>query len=80
MPDELLARAKSRAALEGVSLKRFFIEAVELKLVPPAAQKRRLKFPLMSTGGPIVNPTPEQLDEAAIPIEPYIDEFLRSRR
>jgi hypothetical protein len=32
LPDELLARAKSNAALSGISLKEFFIEAVEQRL------------------------------------------------
>ena len=80
LPDELLARAKSRAALDGISLKKFFIEAVEQKLAPQTTKKRRLQFPLIETGGPVISPTPEQLEEAAIPIEHYVDEFLRSRR
>jgi hypothetical protein len=80
LPDELLKRAKSRAALEGVSLKEFFVEAVEQKLTPPV-KKRRLEIPAISTGGPpIPDLTPEQIAEAMIPIEPYVDEFLRSRR
>jgi hypothetical protein len=73
LPDELLARAKSRAALEGVSLKRFFIEAVELKLSPPV-KKRRLQIPVIDSGGPTIpDLTPEQIEETAFgPIDDYL--------
>lgn len=64
LPDELLNTAKSRAALEGISLKEFFIEAIEQKLSPPK-QKVRRPPPLISTGGtPVPNLTSEQIDEA----------------
>jgi len=45
LPDELLARIKSNAALSGVSLKEFFIEAVEQKLAPRQAKTRRPRPP-----------------------------------
>jgi hypothetical protein len=35
-PDELLAQAKSNAALSGISLREFFIDAVKQKLEPTA--------------------------------------------
>ena len=41
LPDELLAQAKSRAALGGLSLKQFFIEAIEQRLAPQAPKTRR---------------------------------------
>ena len=41
LPDELLSRAKSRAALSGVSLKGFFIEAIEQRLVQRSQKARR---------------------------------------
>jgi len=41
LPDELLARARSRAALSGISLKEFFVEAVERKLAPPQLKTRK---------------------------------------
>jgi hypothetical protein len=74
LPDELLTRAKSRAALEGMSLKEFFIEAVEQKLAPPALKKRRLEIPVIRTGGPVIRDlTPEQIEEAAFgPIDDYV--------
>ena len=65
LPDELLAQAKSRAALAGVSLKQFFIEAIEQRLAPESKKTRR-KPPTL--GGPRAAPigilTPEQTDEA----------------
>jgi hypothetical protein len=64
LPDKLLTRAKSRAAAEGVSLKDFFIDALERKLAPPARKVRRPP-PLISTGGKLVpDLTGEQIDEA----------------
>jgi hypothetical protein len=41
LPDEILTRAKSRAALAGISLRQFFIEAVEQKLAPENRKVRR---------------------------------------
>ncbi|MDP9053385.1 MAG: hypothetical protein M3N93_03660 [Acidobacteriota bacterium] len=40
-PDELLASAKRGAALSGLSLKDFFIEAIEQKLAPGGSRTRR---------------------------------------
>jgi len=65
LPDDLLSQAKSRAALDGVSLKQFFIEAIEHKLSPAARRTRR---PPPTLGSPKARPigvlTPEQMDEA----------------
>jgi len=65
LPDELLKRAKSHAALSGVSLKEFFIEAIEQRLVP-RTQKVRRSPPAI--GNPkarrIPVLTPEQIDRA----------------
>jgi hypothetical protein len=64
LPDSLLSRAKSHAALAGVSLKEFFIEAVEKSLVPP----RKTRRPLPAIGSPkgrrIKVLTAKQIDEA----------------
>jgi hypothetical protein len=62
LPDELLARAKSRAALAGLSLKEFFIEAVEQKLTSPSAKVRRPP-PVMRR---IRVLTPGQIDDAML--------------
>ncbi len=73
LPDELLTRAKSRAALERKSLKEFFIAAVEEKLTPPVKKVRRPPPVLGDPNAPKrVNPTREQIEEAMFPIEPYL--------
>ena len=65
LPDQLLARAKSRAASAGVSLKQFFVEAIEQKLAP---ENRKTRRPPPAIGSPkrrrIGLLTPEQIDEA----------------
>jgi hypothetical protein len=64
MPDELLARAKSHAALEGISLKEFLIAAVRQKLTPPEQKSRRTPPQLGGRSGPpIPDVTREQIDE-----------------
>lgn len=64
-PDELLLRAKSTAALAGLSLKEFLIEAVEGRL---QAKKAKPRLELPSIGDPkgrkMKAPTREQIDEA----------------
>jgi hypothetical protein len=77
LPDKLLARAKSRAALEGISLKDFFIVALEQKLAPPP-KKARKPPPLISTGGPPVpDLTREQVDAVLFG---FFDDALPGRR
>jgi hypothetical protein len=66
LPDELLTQAKINAALSGISLRQFFIEAVRSRLEP---EKRKVrKDPPMVGGSPdaprIKAPTREQIDEA----------------
>ena len=41
LPDHLLMQAKSRAALSGLSLRDFFIAAVEHRLAPSTGKVRR---------------------------------------
>jgi hypothetical protein len=65
LPDELLARAKSHAALTGISLKEFFIKAVEQNLAPQTPKTRRPPPVLGSASAPRIRVlTPEQIDEA----------------
>jgi hypothetical protein len=64
LPDELLVQAKSRAALSGISLREFFIDAVKQKLAPPAKTRRPLPVVGGMDGPRIGILTPEQLDEA----------------
>lgn len=65
LPDELLTKAKGRAALAGISLRTFFIEAVERRLEP---EKKKVRRPLPTVGSknsPVIRAlTPEQIDEA----------------
>ena len=65
LPDELLAQAKVRAALGGISLKQFFIQAIEQRLAP---EKTKVRRPPPAIGSPGARPigvlTREQVDEA----------------
>ena len=65
LPDELLSLAKSHAALSGVSLKEFFVEAIEQKLVQRRQKTRR---PPPAIGNPkarqIRTLTAKQIDKA----------------
>ena len=65
LPDQLLKRAKSEAALRGVSLRTFFVEAVEGKLAA-SPRKGRRALPLIGgmEGSPVRNATREEIDEA----------------
>ena len=65
LPDDLLARARSSAAQSGVTLKEFFIAAVEVRLGSQAVKMRRPPPEIGSTSSPAVDVlTPEQIDEA----------------
>jgi len=65
LPDELLAQAKSRAALAGLSLKQFFIEAIEQRLAPPIPKTRRPPPVIGSAAARRIRILrPEQIDEA----------------
>jgi hypothetical protein len=65
LPDELLTQAKSKAALNGLSLRQFFIEAVRARLAPEK-QKVRKTPPLIghADAPPMKALTREQIDEA----------------
>lgn len=69
LPDELLHQAKVKAALDGVSLRQFFIQAVSRNLTPPKAKIRRLPPMIGGHIGEESVPrtaalTREQIDEA----------------
>lgn len=65
LPDELLQRAKSSAALSGISLREFFVQAVELRLSAGRTKKVRRTPPGIGEAGlAAVNVTREQVDEA----------------
>ena len=63
LPDELLTRAKTRAAIDGVSIKVLFIQALEQKLAETPV-KPRLDPPVLRTGGSKFDVTRKQIDEA----------------
>lgn len=65
LPDDLLRQAKSSAALAGVSLKQFFLDAIRLKLDQSQPQRTRRTPPCIGKPGQgSVNLTREQIDEA----------------
>ena len=65
LPDELLMQAKSNAALEGISLRQFFVQAIQYRLAP---EKRKIRKapPMIGDPGaaPMMPLTREQVDEA----------------
>jgi Arc/MetJ family transcription regulator len=65
LPDELLAQAKSSAALSGISLRQFFMEAVRSRLAP---EKRKVRKAPPAIGDARASRlkvlTREQIDEA----------------
>jgi len=65
LPDELLARAKSTAALSGISLRQFFIDAVRDRLTPAKPKVRKAPPAIGDAHAPRMEPlTREQIDEA----------------
>jgi plasmid stability protein len=65
LPDELLAKAKIRAASRGVSLKQFFIQAIEQTLAPEKPKVRRPPPAIGNSHSPKIGILrPEQIDEA----------------
>jgi hypothetical protein len=79
VPDDLLTRAKVRAALDGITLKQLFVNALERQVADPSRRKHRNGPPVMSAPG-FREPATEEITEAMFPIE-YINEQLeRDRR
>lgn len=74
-----MARAKVRAAQEGITMKQLFASAIEQRLAPSEKKKVRRPPPLI-TGGPVRDATREEIAEAMFPIQHVIDEIERSRR
>ena len=65
LPDELLTQAKSAAALKGISLRQFFMEAVQSRLAPEKRRVRRAPPSIGDAGAPrLASLTREQIDEA----------------
>ena len=62
LPDELLRQAKARAAIAGISLREFFIAAVEQRL---SAAQGKVRRPPPTIDGPQLDVlSPDQMDEA----------------
>ena len=65
LPDELLTQAKNRAAMAGMSLKEFFIQAIEQRLRVEKKKTRRPPPVIGSADAPRIGVlTAEQMDEA----------------
>ena len=65
LPDQLLKQAKSQAALRGISLRLFFIEAVAGKLAANPPRGRRGIPVVGGADGPAIRmATREEVDEA----------------
>ena len=65
LPDELLTRAKVQAAQSGVSLRQFFIHAIQCRLDPPPTKVRRDPPVIGNAKGKRVGVlTAKQIDEA----------------
>ena len=65
LPDELLISAKKRAARAGISLKEFFLQAIQQKLTPEKKKIRRPPPAIGSADAPRIGVlTPEQIDHA----------------
>ena len=65
LPDELLALARSSAAVNGISLRQFFIEAVRSRLAPEKRKLRRSPPVIGDADAPrMAALTRERIDEA----------------
>lgn len=66
LPDELLRQAKAQAALAGISLREFFVLAIEQRLGTKLVKVRRAPPAIGDeVNGPKLGPlTTEQIDEA----------------
>jgi hypothetical protein len=65
LPDQLLTQARAQAALSGISLKEFFISAVEQRIGAKPAKVRRAPPVVRGRSGPKIGLlTREQIDEA----------------
>ena len=64
-PDELLTQAKINASVRGVSLRQFFIEAVQQRLAPEKRKVCKIPPSIGSANAfPMSSVTRKQIDEA----------------
>ena len=67
LPDELLSQAKSVAVLEGISLRQFFVQAIQNRLAPEKPEVRRKPPAIGDVSAPkLTHLTREQIDEAML--------------
>ena len=66
IPEKLFRQAKSRAALEGLSLRELFLRGLQLALQsqPETTSKQRVDFPLVRTRLGAPHLTDQQVEEA----------------
>ena len=66
IPEKLFRQAKSRAALEGLSLREFFLRGLQLALQsqPETANRKRASFPVVRAGKGSPRLTDEQVADA----------------
>ena len=65
LPDELLTLARNNAAVNGISLRQFFIEAVQSRLAPEKRKVRKAPPAIGDAHAPGMHTlTREQIDEA----------------
>ena len=65
LPDELLTLARNSAAVNGISLRQFFIEAVQSRLAPEKRKFRKAPPAIGDAHAPGMKAlTREQIDEA----------------
>ena len=67
IPDDLLRKAKARAALEGIRLNDFIAESLREKLrmpVPKTQRRRRTRFPIVQSKRTDAPVTMEQVNQA----------------
>lgn len=65
IPDSLYRELKTRAAVEGASVRSLVLQAVEQSFAKLETRKR-IRFPLIRGKGPRVNPTDEQIEAAIL--------------
>jgi len=66
IPEKLFRQAKSRAAMEGISLREFLLRGLRLALRSPSADldRPRITFPLIRTSHPSSRLTDDQVTAA----------------
>jgi hypothetical protein len=66
IPEKLFRQAKARAALDGLSLREFFLRGLQLALQSPTepVQHRRIAFPLVRSDGSSSPLTDEMISAA----------------